>query len=428
MNATDGGLLLPEGSRLLHIGPHKTGTTSLQSAFHVRRGDAAAQGVYYAGPNRQPMQAAHAITGKPSPYADGRTPPRSRWRDLVREVEGAGDNRVVISSEGFADADDEGIRTVVQDLGRERLHVVVTLRPLASILPSQWQQYVQGGMTLDYDAWLDAMFNQPPGKVSPSFWVRHRHDALVKRWADGVGASNVTVIVADDSDRDRQLRLFEQLTGLREGTLVPEADLSNRSLTLPEIETVRAFNLAFRAEGLGTQLHTKVMRFGAAEHLKRRTPCADEPGIETPAWALDRSTEVAREIVDGIRTSGVRVIGDVDSLATLASKGAAKAAQARATPGEATPAAISDATWAEVGAEAAVGILLASGLARASDSGTGSDAAWPDGQIGRAKAPPRARVEPLELARISTPLLGLVVLRRLVGAALAKLPLPRRRS
>jgi hypothetical protein len=426
VNATDGSLLLPEGARLLHIGPHKTGTTSLQSAFHVRRGEAEAQGVHYAGPNRQPMQAAHAITGKPSPYADGRTPPRSRWRDLVREVQGAGAKRVVISSEGFADADDDGIRTVVSDLGPGRLHVVVTLRPLASILPSQWQQYVQGGMTLAYDEWLEAMFNQPQGKVSPSFWVRHRHDALVKRWADAAGAANVTVIVADEADRDRQLRLFEQLTGLRQGTLVPETDLSNRSLTLPEIEAVRAFNLAFRAEGLGTQLHTKVMRFGAAEHLKRRTPGADEPKIETPAWALERADQVAREIVDGIRASGVRVLGDLESLATPAAWGAGAAS---GKPGAApAAAAISDATWAEVGAEAAVGILIASGLARGAESQAGSEAAWPDGEVGRTKAPPRARVEPLELARISTPLLGLVVLRRLVGAAFSRLPLPRRRS
>jgi hypothetical protein len=37
-------------------------------------------------------------------------------------------------------------------------------------------------------------------------------------------------------------------------------------------------------------------------------------------------------------------------------------------------------------------------------------------------------VEPLELARVSTPLLGLVLVRRLIGAGIAKLPLPRRGS
>jgi hypothetical protein len=430
VNAIDGSLLLPEGARLLHIGPHKTGTTSLQSAFHVGRREAEAQGVHYAGPNRQPMQAAHAITGKPSPYADGKTPPRSRWRDLVREVEGAGSKRVVISSEGFADADDDGIRTVIADLGGERVHVVVTLRPLASIMPSQWQQYVQGGMTLAYEEWLDAMLNQPPGSVSPSFWVRHRHDELVRRWAAAAGSANVTVIIADEADRDRQLRLFERLTGLREGTLVPEKDLSNRSLTLPEIETVRAFNIAFRSEGLGTMLHTKVMRFGGAEHLKRRTPGHDEPRVETPDWALERANTIGREIVDGIARSGVRVIGELESLAPpMEATGAGREAFGGAATADASAAAaadISDATWADVGATTAMGIVLASGLARGSDATAGRDSGWPDGAPPRPKAPPRARVEPLELARISTPLLGLVLLRRLVGGVVGRLPLRRR--
>jgi hypothetical protein len=421
VTATERDLLLPVGARLLHIGPHKTGTTSLQSAFHVGRREVSKQGVRYAGPNRQPMQAAHAITGKPSPYSDGKAPPRARWQELVREVEGAREPRVVISSEGFADADESGIRTVIADLGGSRVHVVVTLRPLASILPSQWQQYVQGGMTLAYEAWLEAMLLKPAGAISPSFWHRHRHDRLIARWAAVAGPSNVTAIVADDAERDRVLRVFERMTGLREGTLVPEADLGNRSLTLAEIETVRAFNLAFRSEGLGTQLHTKVMRFGAAEHLKRREPGPDEPRIETPGWAIERATEVAREIVAGIAVSGVNVIGDLQSLAATERRPTRKAAR---TLRAGTP----DETWAQVGATAAVGILLASGLARGPKAMAGSAEAWPDGAPKAGPAPPRARVEPLELARLSTPLLGLVLLRRLVGAVAARLPLPRGRS
>jgi hypothetical protein len=406
---------------LLHIGPHKTGTTSLQSAFHVARREAAAQGVHYAGPNRQPMQAAHAITGKPSPYAGGKVPPRSRWRDLVREIEGAGGKRVVISSEGFADADDDGIRRVIGDLG-DRVHVVCTLRPLVSILPSQWQQYVQGGMTRSYEEWLEAMLNPAPGAPTPNFWVRHRHDALVARWATTAGPSNVTVLVSDQADRSRQLRLFEALTGLREGTLVAENDLSNRSLTMPEVETVRAFNLAYRASDLGTLLHMKLMRMGAAEHLKRRAPGADEPRIETPAWALERADAIARQIVEGIAGSGVRVIGDLESLAAPAApaKGGTGAIARAPRPS------VADEAWAEIGARTAMGIVLASGLARGGTATAGSQASWPDGAVDLPKAPPGSHVEPLELARISTPLLGLVLLRRLVSGFVSRLPLPRR--
>lgn len=412
-------LRLPEGTRLLHIGPHKTGTTSLQSAFHVGRREAAAQGVHYAGPNRQPMQAAHAITGKTSPYADGKTPSMARWRDLVREVNRAREPRVVISSEGFADADEAGAQKVVTDLGRGRVHVVVTLRPLATILPSQWQQYVQNGLVLAYESWLQGVLNEPAGSTTPTFWQRHRHDRLVARWAAAAGAENVTVVVADEADHDRVLRVFEWLVGLRPDSLVPQADLANRSLTFAEVETVRAFNIAFRAEGLGTQLHTKLMRFGAAEHLKRRVPRPDEPRIQTPGWALERAAEVSREIVAGIAGSGVRVIGE---LATLAPMPSAEAPEPPPTPE--TP----DEVWAEVAARAAVGIVLASGLARGKVATAGSEVAWPDGPLPIGSLPPPTGVEPLELARLSTPLLGFVLLKRLIASAASRLPLPRRGS
>jgi len=423
MNNGDDGLLVPPRTRLLHIGPHKTGTTALQSAFHSHRADIEAQGVHYAGPNRQPMGAAHAITGSPSPYADGKAPPLRRWQDLVREVDGARAPRVVISSEGFADADEAGAAKVVADLDPSRTQVVVTLRPLTAILPSQWQQYVQGGMTTAYDEWLDAMLNRPQGTIAPGFWRRHRHDALVARWAAAVGVDHVTVVVGDEGDHARQLRVFERLVGLREGTLVPEASLGNRSLTVPEVESLRAFNVAFRAEGLSTQLHNKVVRFGAAELLKQRTPDPREPRIETPAWALERATELGRAIADGIAASGARVIGDLASLTMAPAPG-----RARSRASAKRDAYDVDAAWADVGATLALGVVLSSGLARADTSKSWAQIPWPDGVPKRGSRPPRARVEPLELARVSTPLLGLILVRRLAGAALARLRPARRAS
>lgn len=42
-------LLLPPGTRLLHIGPHKTGTTALQVALSKARANLESQGVRYLG-------------------------------------------------------------------------------------------------------------------------------------------------------------------------------------------------------------------------------------------------------------------------------------------------------------------------------------------------------------------------------------------
>jgi len=42
-------VLLEAGTRLLHIGPHKTGTTAVQGAFHVEAAVRAALGAFMAG-------------------------------------------------------------------------------------------------------------------------------------------------------------------------------------------------------------------------------------------------------------------------------------------------------------------------------------------------------------------------------------------
>ncbi|HEY3522839.1 MAG TPA: hypothetical protein VGK63_03970, partial [Candidatus Limnocylindrales bacterium] len=105
-------LLLPEGARLVHIGPPKTGTTLVQGAFHARREEIRGQGVRYAGSVRHSAPAILAVTGRPSPQ-QGEPPRIDKWRGLVREIHGAREPRVVLSSEFLADAEPEAISRIV---------------------------------------------------------------------------------------------------------------------------------------------------------------------------------------------------------------------------------------------------------------------------------------------------------------------------
>ena len=311
---------LPDGTRLLHIGPPKTGTTSLQSALFAARAALLAQGVRHAGQARNASSAAQAVTGRTSMYMGGVVPPMSRWERLLREVREAGEPRMIISSEFFADATPEAIRRIVDDLDPDRVHVAVTLRPIASILTSQWSQYIADGMGAPFERWLDRMLNSDDHRLSPSFWVRHRHDQLVARWAEVVGPERVSVVIVD-AERGTVLRAFERLLGLADGTLVADPDLANRSLTLPETEAVRAFNNAFNTRfkdaDLPRPMLAKVMHFGASRAMKRTPPDPAWPNVELPAWSLGETRRIAREIVDAIAGSGVRVIGDLESLARV---------------------------------------------------------------------------------------------------------------
>jgi hypothetical protein len=302
--------LLPERAILVHIGPHKTGTTTLQAAFHRGRGPLAAQGVLYAGGGRRPIMAVLALR-----RARARRPavPEMRhWSGLVDEARGAA-GRVVISNEAFADASPKAIARLVRDLGPDRVHVVATLRPFASILPSQWQQFVQSGLTASFDDWLREVIDPNAPAPRRVFWRRHRHDELIARWVDAVGAERVTVIVLDD-DPVRLPRLFEGMLGLRDGTLVENAAIRNRSLTWPEAEAVRAINQAFSAAGYPAALQTQLVGRGVVQRLRRRQPDPTEPRIVLPGWAVERVAAVARDIVAGLLDSRVRILGDVDRL------------------------------------------------------------------------------------------------------------------
>lgn len=305
-------LTLEAGARLLHIGPHKTGTTAIQGAFDLARGRLAEHGVVYAGAARQPMRATLAVTGRPAMLGEAQ-PDMAYWDSLVQSIRAAGDQRVVISSEFFADGDDEAARRVVADLGGPRVHVVVTLRPLDRVMPSQWQQFVQNGFCTPYLEYLDRILRQPD-QPTPRFWLRHRHDKLVARWAAAAGAQNVTVIVVDGPDRLALLRTFESLLGLPAGFLVFEDDVVNRSLTLAETEVVRQLNEEFKRREWPGASYARFVRYGAVKQMKARRPLPGEPQITTPAWALEQVAEISAEMTRNIAALGVRVVGDLSAL------------------------------------------------------------------------------------------------------------------
>ena len=382
--AKEGTLLLPSGTRLVHIGPHKTGTTSLQAALYLGRPAMLEQGVRHAGRGRNPSTEVRAVTGQASTYSEDAAPPIRHWRGLVREVERAREQRVVISSEFFSWAEPDAIRRIVSDLDPAHVQVAVTLRPLVRIIPSMWQQNVQAGATTPFDAWLDRLFNPPPGKANRAFWFLQRHDELIARWAEVVGPENVTVIVVDERDHAMVLRVFEQLLGLRKGTLASVPDLANRSLTMPEAEAVRAFNIAAKSEGLSKAQQARAMRLGAAQVMKLRKPEPDEPRVLAPQWAIDRACEVAREMIGTIATSGVRVVGDLEALALAPESGADTTQRPDVSP---TP---------EIAASMAMGVLIATGGARREAKGLGR---FP-------------YAEPIEMARVPTfQVLAVVALR-----------------
>jgi hypothetical protein len=245
------------------------------------------------------------------------------WERLVGHVRAAADRRVIVSSEFFDEATDEMAQRIVDGFGAERLHVAITLRPIAKILPSAWQQYVRNGLRRPYEEFLNGMLTEPPyDRPTPSFWQRHHHDQTVERWARTIGPERVVVIVVDESRPDSLMRTFERLLVLPEGFLEPEVGWENRSLTAAETELVRLINTEYHARNWAPTIYNNIVRLGMIKQIQRRRPGKDELGIVTPPWAVERANEIAALAAERIQATGVHVIGELSWLSAVQPKDA----------------------------------------------------------------------------------------------------------
>src|SRR3954454_2542682 len=239
---TTAGAAVPEGTRLVHIGPHKTGSTAIQVALHTARDRLAEHWVgYFTTRGYRPRKAGWALGIRGRPNGSPR-PPIRHWRRLVAAVEAADAARGCVSNEDFGRATAPQIARLVKDLGGDRVRIVAVARRLDRFLPSQWQERVKAGDERTYEEWLRVVLDtDDPGLDwdRRNVWFSHDVRALVGRWTAVVGPERFTLIVSDESDRTLIPRTFETLLGLPKGFVVPDPSRSNRGLSWAGAELLR---------------------------------------------------------------------------------------------------------------------------------------------------------------------------------------------
>lgn len=326
-------LVLPMGTRLFHIGPMKTGTTSLQQILFRQRDELRRYGVLYPGQQKNhrwgigAFMGARVIAANRRDVVGGRprrgesdpaVPPMSEWDSLMAELDAGGWSRSVISHEVAAQADEDTVIRLVDAVGKP-LHIVVTLRDLASVLPSLWTERLKAGVTEPFDVWLEKAIGINPDKRFHVELQRHLdHAGLVERWASVAGPENVTVVVADSLNPSVIANAFESLLGLPIGLLSSQpldGFKSNRSLRLAEAEVLRRINEVSKKHSVAWDEYLRLIQRGVVRRWRQgRLPLPDEARVTMPRWALERSQELSIDYADRIQNSGVRIIGDLSSL------------------------------------------------------------------------------------------------------------------
>jgi hypothetical protein len=236
----------------------------------------------------------------------------------MADVESEPSRRILISYEAMARASAKTARQFVHEMGADKVHIAITLRAPAALLPGRWTEALKSGLSETFDAWLHRLYDTGYGNrpISKPMQRYLNQAGLVQRWANAAGPQNVTVIIVDPVDRDMLTDTFEQLLGLPHHTLTGVAGKNtvNRSLTMPEADVLRQANAHWHENAVPWPLYLDLVYRGAVRRLRERTPTQSEPRVRMPAWAAERAARDGKLYADRIRDCGVRVVGDLEAL------------------------------------------------------------------------------------------------------------------
>jgi hypothetical protein len=289
---SDAAPTLPPGAVLVHIGPHKTGSTAIQVALASAPERLAEHDVAYVtvGSHR-PRKAGWAlgIRGRP---AGTERPPMKHWKRLVEAVARSEAGLVCVSNEDFGRATARQAGRVVKDLGGDRVHVVAVARRLDRYLASQWQERVKAGDERGYEEWLRVVLDADdpePDWDRHNVWFSRDVRALAERWIDVVGApERFTMIVLDESDRGQLPRAFEAMLGLPPGLVETDDGRSNRGLSWAETELVRATSAILADAGWERSRRRRAISPTVLRDMARRPAPPGPKSPPVPAWAAPR--------------------------------------------------------------------------------------------------------------------------------------------
>ena len=302
----------------LHIGEPKTGTTFIQQVLWGNRAELAAYGVVLPGHHPQDhFRASQDLRGIEKLASDPAGPWTGEWEILAGQARQPG-KTAVISHELFCAADAQQAAAAVRSLQPATVHVVLTVRDMASLLPAEWQETVKHRNTSSWEDWLGDVIDRESvdaGRRQWWFWRVHDTLAILRLWAEHVPPERIHVVTNPPRGSATGLlwERFASLLGIDPGC----ADLSkgrpNASLGMAETEFLRRLNQALPgADAVPDWFYMWNVKETVAHRALAGRPGGDRLVLpaERDAWAKEQ----AETLIDGLRASGYHIAGDLDDL------------------------------------------------------------------------------------------------------------------
>jgi hypothetical protein len=240
------------GPVYMHIGAPKTGTTFLQDVLWHHRATLAAQGLLFTRERYDEHYRASLDLRHTARQPAGAAGSWDRVAARARHWPGT----AVVSHELFAAADAADAARAVDALGRERVHIVYSVRDLWGLLGAEWQESTKHGRGLSFDEFLaDVLERGPDGVVGRWFWSVHDAVRVLQRWGAGLPPERVHVVTLPPAGSEPGLlwRRFAGVLGIDPDSVDTTVARPNASLGAAEVTFLRQVNAELAAARAGGQ-------------------------------------------------------------------------------------------------------------------------------------------------------------------------------
>jgi hypothetical protein len=220
---------------VLHIGPHKTGTTSIQTHLAALLPEPVAGGYWYPDPGGE-VGPGHADLARAC-LKEAR--PLAELDRVIATAQAANVGTLVLSSEVFAHAFPGRIARLKHDLEGHEIHLVVTLNEIVRRAASIWQEFLKHGHIVGLEKGIEQVLPSEPA-LEPQ---------LTRAFIDDLAPYQTSVVLSHRrapaaellTNLCRAIGLFEAVPGTEAATRASTLVL-NQSLGVTEAEILRSVN------------------------------------------------------------------------------------------------------------------------------------------------------------------------------------------
>jgi len=192
---------------ILHIGPHKTGTTSIQATLRFSAAYLESVGVNYVpvglGATEARIHGQHNL-GWESSRDKRHDSSRPGWKEAIKHLIATDFSHYVISSEAFSKCDLEGVRTVAQHLKGFEVTIVYVLRAHLEWLNSHFSHAGARWNPHTVERWVMEYPKDASG-------IRWSHAPKLRPWIDVFGRERVSVKVYENYRGNILAALLEEI-------------------------------------------------------------------------------------------------------------------------------------------------------------------------------------------------------------------------